>query len=181
MRKLILIILLVVSTGTLYASFDSTTRTIASVPRYFYIQNERQWDEIAGVLRTTASKNILIYWKGDGGLLSLGDKFINAMSRAQASGKTVRFIITGPAISMHAKVICYGNSYRMTENGSLLFHMARTSEAGAKRIKYMKNDSFLDMCVRKGILSSREAYRITNDHKSIIITHFGQHVEIDEN
>lgn len=141
-----------------------------TAPNYFLIPNQPQWNALEHKILSSKEKNIVIDWRGGGGLTWMGDQFIDTILEAQKQGKTIELNVTGFTASMHANVVCFVNKVTMQPTAMLYYHGVFI------KVFYWKwylNDStraYGQVCAQKGILSQIEVENILiNQHKAIEI------------
>lgn len=128
------------------------------VPFYFYGKEEPQWERIESLLMNSYGDTIRLYWKGDGGYIENGMKFVHALSYSQKYNK-IEFIVTGQAVSTHALVLCYSNNVRLTNSAVLVFH--GSSIAGYNGKIYMKEYiELFEPCIQKGYITTNDLYQM---------------------
>lgn len=135
---------------------------VNSVPATFHPGDEPTWQRLEKML-DDESKQITFVWEGDGGFNYMATQFNKHVDKAVARGVIVRFLVVGDAISNHANTICHGSSYKIFENGSIIFH-PEYNPAMSKVLKhkyYTHLTSVIDFCVEKGIITQSELDAIT--------------------
>lgn len=167
LRKIVWMIVVcftLVSSQVPYALDNSTF--YSSVPYAFFYSNIKQWDSIGYKMISTNSRYIVLYWSGIGGDTDIGKRFLNYMTEAQHQGKRVTLIINGPAISMHAAVVCYANEVSFSTRTYLLFHNVRSEFRGRDGVRaYYDNETrgWLNVCSK--YVTSADANLIIGRHE----------------
>lgn len=137
--------------------------------------NNKFFDKLITLVeKLDARDKMTIRVLGEGGNIIPGIKLMNAISKSPAD---IRFIVEGPAYSMHATVLCAVPKEKVTMNvGSVLMFHDMQIQAKGSRTQIMKEMEALtkvmkqiaNVCVKNRILTRPQADVILNGNELYI-------------
>lgn len=127
-----------------------------------------EWRDLSNKILNSTNKEIIIKWEGVGGALGIMQSFRETLEKAKAAGKHITFVITGPAMSAHAFLVCQADTIIFENDDSvLMFHPI--SGVDNKILTDVNSQQWLrtllQPCVNKGILTAKALEASIKSHE----------------
>ncbi len=148
-----------------------------ATPYVFDNDSRKAWVELGNAIVRSDKKVIYLEIQGIGGFTKYLDDFLLQVDKAKRQGKTIIGVITGPAISCHALLVCFMDKVVYSNTRAYLyFHVPALANSDGTFLGYITDTTDLEQiatyftqCQEKGVIDTDQSLAVQIQHKVVIV------------
>jgi len=166
MVKKYFILLLLLLSVNVYAE-------ILVAPTRFDKQSD--WNSFEQTIMSSKDQSDTISWQGCGGKVTIAFQFETFIADEISRGKLFNFVVSGPALSMHAFILCFFDNVTFSKGSFLMFHSLETTQTdcnGVTRSARTLDDydmRIFKVCREVGYVTNKDIRDFTVGKKEVYI------------